>query len=137
MVFTPSVKHQFDLPWLCSGDFNEILRGSEKKGGSSWSPAQMQLFRDAIDECSFLDIRYKGNPCTWKIFLSSGQTIWERLDRSLANNEWLVQFGGSSVQHLMCSTTDHSPLLILPEILEPVNLDKPFRLEEMWIGEKG
>ena len=50
------LNNQFDLPWLCAGDFNEIVRGSEKKGGSSRSHAQMQLFRDAIDECGSLDM---------------------------------------------------------------------------------
>ena len=69
------LNNQFDLPWLCAGDFNEILRGSEKKGGSSRSHAQMQLFRDAIDECGSLDMGQKGNPFMWKKFYQSGQTI--------------------------------------------------------------
>lgn len=72
-----------------------------------------------------------------KKFYQSGQTIWERLDRSLANNEWLVRFGGSSVHHLTCSTSNHSSILILPKILVPVNPKKPFRCEEMWVGDKG
>ena len=122
---------------MCASDFNEILRGSEKKGGSSRSHAQLQLFRDAIDEFGFLDMGYKGNPFMWKKFYQSGKTILERLDRSLANNEWLVRFGGSSMHHLTCRISDHSPILILPEILEAVNLEKPFRFEEMWVGDKG
>ena len=26
---------QFNLPWLCAGDFNEIVKGAEKQGGSN------------------------------------------------------------------------------------------------------
>ena len=26
---------QFNLPWVCVGDFNEIVRGLEKKGGTN------------------------------------------------------------------------------------------------------
>ena len=33
------LNNQFNLHWLCAGDFNEILRGSKKKGGSSRSHA--------------------------------------------------------------------------------------------------
>ena len=69
------LNNQFDLPWLCIGDFNEILRGFEKKCGSSKSYAQMQLFRDAIDKRGFLNMGYKGNTFTWKKFYQSGQTI--------------------------------------------------------------
>ena len=97
----------------------------------------MQLFGDTIDECGFLDMGFKGTLFTWKKKISNGQTTWERLDRSLANNEWLIQFGGSIVHHLNCSTSDHSPLWILPKNLEVVNPDKPFHFEEMWLAEKG
>ena len=97
----------------------------------------MQLFRDTIDECGFLDMGYKGHPFTWKKFFSDGRTIAERLDRCLATNEWLVRFGGSTVHHLNCSTSDHSPLWISPESLVVATSEKPFRFEEMWLAEKG
>ena len=84
------------MPWLCSGDFDEILRGAEKKGGSNRGRAQMQLFRDVVDE-------------------------------------WLIRFGGSSVHHLNCSTSDHSPLWIQPKIMDPTIQEKPFCFEEIWL----
>ena len=100
------------------------------------SHTQMQLFRDTIDECGFLDMGYKGHSFTWKKFFSDGQTIGERLDRCLANNEWMIHFGGSTVHHLTCSTSGHSPLWILPKNLVVVTSNKPFRFEEMWLAEK-
>ena len=36
--------HKFSFPWLCVEDFNEIIRSSEKLGGSSRNQTQMQLF---------------------------------------------------------------------------------------------
>lgn len=102
------LNRQFGLPWLCSGDFNEIVKGLEKVGVSNRSHAQMQLFRDTIDECGNLDMGFTRHPFTW-IFFSDGRTIGERLDRSLVNNEWMIWFGGSTVHHLNCSTSDHSP----------------------------
>ena len=41
------------------------------------------------------------------------------------------------MHHLTCSTSNHSPVLILPEILEPVNPEKLFCFEEMWVGDEG
>jgi len=35
------LKAKFDLPWLCSGDFNEILFGCEKEGGSQRAKSNM------------------------------------------------------------------------------------------------
>ena len=128
---------QFNLPWLCAGDFNEIFRGIEKQGGSNRSHAPMQLFRDTMDECGFIDMGFKCNPFTWKKYFRDGQTIWERLDRSLENNEWLLRFGGSTMHHLTCSTLDHCPLFIVPELLEPANPKKPFCFEETLLAEKG
>ena len=122
---------------MCSGDFNEIVRNSEKKRGSNCSHTQMQNFRDAINACGFIDMGYKGIPFTWKKLYRDRHSIWERLDRSRVTSDWLTQFGGSSVDHLTCSTSDHSPLLILSEILVTTIPNKPFQFEEMWLVEKG
>ena len=71
------------------------------------------------------------------VFFKNGDSIWERLDKSFANNEWLIRFGGLSVHHLNCYTFDHSPLWIQPEILDPTIQEKPFCFEEMWLVKKG
>ena len=63
-------------------------------------------------------------------FFRNGDSIWERLDKNFANNEWLICFGGLSVHHLNCSTFDHSPLWIQLEILDPTIQEKPFHLKK-------
>ena len=83
---------RFKLPWLYSGDFNKIVRSSEKLGGSCRSHAQMQLFRDVIDERGFIDLGFIGSQFTWQKHFVDGHSIWERLDLSLANNDWFMQF---------------------------------------------
>ena len=97
----------------------------------------MQLFRDTMDLCGFIDLCFKGNPFTWKKHFKNRQTSWERLDRGLVNNEWLLRYGGMTMHHLTCSTSGHCPLLIEPEMMEPTNPKKPFRFEEMWLAKKG
>ena len=47
-----------ERPWLCCGDFNEIIRLDEKLGGANRSHNQMQLLREVIDECGFYGLRF-------------------------------------------------------------------------------
>ena len=55
----------------------------------------------------------------------------------LANNEWLLRYGGTTVHHLTCSTLDHCPLFIETKVVVSTNPEKPFQFEEMWLAEKG
>lgn len=43
------------LPWLCFGDFNEILMPFEKIGGNDRDFNMMHDFREAIRECDLVD----------------------------------------------------------------------------------
>lgn len=71
---------------VCAGDFNEIARSTEKKGGSNRDHAQMQIFRVAIDTCGFTDLCYLGSQFTWQNHFRDRHSIWKRLDRGLANS---------------------------------------------------
>ena len=97
----------------------------------------MQIFRDAIDECGFLDLGFLGSQYTWQKNFTNGHLVWERLDRGLATNDWLIKFADSWVHHLSLDTFDHYPLWIIPESLELPCISKPFRFEEMWLFDKG
>lgn len=56
-----SLKARGTAPWICVGDFNEISKQSEKKGGRIRPHTQMQPFRDVLDECSFMDMGFVGS----------------------------------------------------------------------------
>ena len=55
-----SLNSRMNIPWICGGDFNEIVRKEEKWGRIPRDHNQMQLFRDVIDECQFMDMGYVG-----------------------------------------------------------------------------
>ena len=97
----------------------------------------MQLFRDVIDECGFMDLGFTGSQFTWKKNFTDGHSVWERLDRGLATREWMLKFAGTGVHHLPPFTSDHNPLWIVPRDLIFSTTTKPFRFEEMWLIEKG
>ena len=81
-----NLNYNQQIPWLCVGDFNELLRQEEKLGGAVQNHGQMQQFRDVVDECGFIDLGFVGTNFTWSKHFVDGHSIWERLDRGLANN---------------------------------------------------
>jgi hypothetical protein len=54
-----------DLPWLCSGDFNETLHNHEQIGGNERQEWNKEGFREIVHYCSFTDLGCPGPPCTW------------------------------------------------------------------------
>ena len=87
-------------PWLCFGDFNEILWRHEKIGGNNREVSMMQMFRDTIRNCSLVDLSCKGRPLTWSNKRYMPHLIDERLYRFLCNQEWRNMFLESIVETL-------------------------------------
>ena len=101
---------QFNLPWVCIGDFNEITKLSEKLGGALRPEFQMQNFRDCLDVCGLKDLGYSGLPYTWCNRRFGGQVGWVRLDRALATPDWLLKFPTARLHHLSALSFDHKPI---------------------------
>ena len=120
-----------NIPWICGGDFNEIVRHEEKWGRAPRDHNQMQLFRDVVDECRFMDLGYVGPKFTWAKHYVDGHSIRVRLDRCMATNSWFQKFPGTRIYHLSCMSSVHSPLLINLSGLPEPRRKRCFRFEEM------
>lgn len=107
----------------------------KKVRGSNKSQAQMQLFRDNIDEYGFLDVGFVGSLYAWQKHFADGHSIWEVLDRGLATNDWLMKFFGTRIHHIFFDSLDHCPLWIVLDGLEVATATKPFRFKEMWLSD--
>ena len=130
-----SLKNCGNAPWLYAGDFNEITRQYEKCGGRVGPHSQMQPFRDILDECGFMDMGFVGSQFTWhKHFVD--YTVWERLDRIVATNDWFNLFPNTKIHHLDMTSSNHKPLLIVPDGME-CRFQKPFCFDQMWMSNKG
>ncbi|XP_027171719.1 uncharacterized protein LOC113771332 [Coffea eugenioides] len=90
-------------------------------------------FNTAIFDCHLQELPYSGSPYTWS-GIGAGARIWKRLDRVLANHQWLSFLPNTSVQHLNRATSDHSPLLVT---LQPANssVPKSFKFQTFWISD--
>ena len=88
----------------------------------------MEEFRDVLDECGFQDLGYSGNKFTWCNGHREGQTVWERLDRTVGTADWLSMFPTTKVVHLECGTSDHKPIMI-HSLGIPKQVNKPWWFE--------
>jgi hypothetical protein len=75
------------LPWICIGDFNEILTQEEKIGALLRKEGQMDQFRNALVNCKLTDLGFIGSKYTWTNCRSADNFVKERLDRVVANSE--------------------------------------------------
>jgi hypothetical protein len=100
------------VPWLCIGDFNEIVSLSEKSSSTRRSNGQMYLFQSALIDYNLQDLRFKGSAFTWSNGRSGKDLTLERLDTAVANSEWSLIFYVVEVIILPRYQFDHSPLLI-------------------------
>ena len=111
-----ALNRKFQLPWLCYGDFNEILSREEKMGGAPRPQRQMDGFREVVNTCGFKNLGYCSPDFTWCNMQEGNNRIYLRLDRALAINDWISYFSGTRVLHLVDSTSDHCALLIVDSI---------------------
>ncbi|KAL5804637.1 hypothetical protein ACOSQ3_031437 [Xanthoceras sorbifolium] len=128
------------LPWLCGGDFNEILVDCEKAGGLPKQRRLLSNFREALDACCLQDLGFEGPMFTWCNGRGGDAFVQERLDRCVCSRSWLSFFPGSHVQHLDFWKSDHRPILlhIAVQGLASPNVGSGrrsrFHFEESWVG---
>ncbi|CAL1397558.1 unnamed protein product [Linum trigynum] len=102
------MEQQVDRPWLLTGDWNSILKSSEKQGGAPLNMAKTKAFRDCMEDCRLMDLGFTGPRFTW---FTSKSNLKERLDRSICNLDWHKEFPSSFVTHLPKIKSDHRPIL--------------------------
>jgi len=100
------------IPWLCVGDFNEILVSSEKTTSSIRPYQQMRAFQSALEDCNLADLGFSGPKYTWCNGRYGEDFSRERLDRAVANAEWNQHFSMVKVEVLARVVSDHHPLLV-------------------------
>jgi hypothetical protein len=81
------IKSSSDLPWVCLGDFNEVLHRSEHVGVQERSYAQMAGSKRLWTVCGLRDLGFEGKSWTFEKKVAGGTFCRVRLDRALATPE--------------------------------------------------
>jgi hypothetical protein len=130
------LRRESDNPWICAGDFNEVLCASEQYGGNDRQEWMMEGFREAVDYCRFTDLGFSGLPYTWNNKQQAPKNIKVRLDRALGDERFMDIFDNTSVRHVQTTESDHCCLLISisrSDWLRGGADERPFRFENMWV----
>ncbi|KAI4979941.1 hypothetical protein ZWY2020_016694 [Hordeum vulgare] len=108
-----TLKQQSDKPWLCIGDFNEILHSWEKEGGAPKPQQQIDRFKEALEFCELDDLGFVGNVFTWRNHSHSmDKYVRERLDRVVATPSWRQRFLAYKVINSEPRHSDHMPVIV-------------------------
>lgn len=97
-------------PWFLTGDFNELIDNSEKKGGQVRAEGTFGAFRSFLSENDLFDLKHSGNAFSWR-GKRGNHLVRCRLDRSLSNPEWTELFPSCRCQYLKFEGSDHRPLI--------------------------
>jgi exonuclease III len=93
------------------GDFNAILRSSERKGSSAVSrQGEIISFTQFVEDIEVIDIPVLGKKFTW--FSSDGKSM-SRIDRFLLSDGFISKFGVSGQWIGNRDISDHCPIWLL------------------------
>jgi len=125
------IKPNSSWPWICMGDFNEILYVWEKVGKKEADNSRIAAFRNMINDLSLMDMDSHGCAYTWANNRDGKDLVKKRLDRALCTLEWRITFSEAEVQALPAIGSDHSPLILR---LYPgkTKTKRSFKMEVFW-----
>lgn len=101
-----------NLPWLCMGDYNDLLSPYDKKGRVPHLNWLYRGFREATLDCNLTDIPIEGYPFTWSRGRGTEEFVEERLDRAMGILALHNNFPRTRLYNKVAPVSDHSPFVI-------------------------
>ncbi|GJZ00797.1 hypothetical protein Tco_0518226 [Tanacetum coccineum] len=109
-------------PWCLLGDFNASLFIGDTSTGSSALDISMREFKECVDHIEVVDVQSTGLQYTWNQKPKGTDGILKKLDRVMANIEFLDSFVGAHAVFKPYRISDHSPsVLSIPTFLDVVS----------------
>ncbi|KAK9989376.1 hypothetical protein SO802_029615 [Lithocarpus litseifolius] len=109
------LRDRASLPWVCLGDFNEILSSDERNGRIPKPLRPMQEFQTTLLHCGLVDLGFQGYRYTWRNGRHKEDFVEQRLDRFCASEEWREVYPLAKVLHTSAAYSNHDPILLATE----------------------
>lgn len=103
----------------------------EKEGGSVPNLRRIKKIQYVMNECTLVDLEFKGNVFTWSNNHLGSSIVRARIDRAVSNMAWRELFPFAQVFHDIIFGSDHCPLL-LNTCIPPNRVPCLFKFESMW-----
>ncbi|KAG5629705.1 hypothetical protein H5410_001422 [Solanum commersonii] len=108
-------------PWLTMGDFNAVLHPDDRVNGQPVHDSETRDFKDFLINTGLCELKTIGRDFTW----TNGH-IFSKIDKGLANSDWMSNMNQLEIEVKDPGCSDHSPLVI--DFIEPLNRrSRPFK----------
>ena len=94
---------------------------------------QVDEFREVLESCQLQDLGNKGYPFTWNNKRLGEANTKIKLDRAVANKDWIGKFQMRKVICLSAYALDRLPILLHVQSFAPQRREKGFKFEESWL----
>ncbi|KAK1364240.1 Endonuclease/exonuclease/phosphatase family protein [Heracleum sosnowskyi] len=125
---------QNQLPWVLVGDMKNVLGQSDKRGGPMYPSWLIRGFQEVLDDCDLHDMELQGYPFTWERYPGTNKWVEIRLDRAIATSSWMHLFKDARLINLEVSTSDHSPILLVPMAIDGLPRVRKQKFENAWLS---
>uniref|UniRef100_A0A803QBL1 Reverse transcriptase domain-containing protein n=1 Tax=Cannabis sativa TaxID=3483 RepID=A0A803QBL1_CANSA len=117
------------------GDFNDILPKEERIGKRVRFSTSTE-FVDCIAHCRLEDVKFSGSFYTWCNKQFGDDRIYSKIDRVLANQQWMAVHPTAEVIFMNEHAFDHTPA-VLNFRNNVIGGRKPFKYFSMWESHPG
>nr|GEZ68719.1 hypothetical protein [Tanacetum cinerariifolium] len=126
-------------PWMLLGDFNVTLKVEEHSTRGSFMSQDMNEFRECVNKIEVEDVYCSGLFYTCIKSPSKPSTsILRKLDKVLANEEFISSFSQAHAKFLPYLVSDHSPVVccipnvLIKKVAKKLKLLKPYMNKINW-----
>ncbi|XP_074342671.1 uncharacterized protein LOC141680306 [Apium graveolens] len=114
---------------------NNVVSRWDKKSGSLYPNWLIEGFNKVLMDTSLIDMELVGHQFTWERGRGTKQWMEVRMDRALTIVSWLQMFPFAKLYNLKGSPSDHSPIPMLPNIVNKNVKRRIFHFKNEWLTE--